>query len=607
MTTSGGEPIPSITDATLDDIATNGIWAGAGLNPSPAVIAVARALLAALEGAEGIALPPELAETVADVRRRAVAGVSRIEASGGVQLSAFSIRLSGSEPRPVVIVPAGWNPYGWLPFMYSYLSLALRGYHVLAYTPRGLGLPGWVSTSEGFVDVAGPKDRADGSVVIDHAQEHFSPSRIGFLGESYGSGISQLVAAHDRYDEPRGRVDAVVALSTWGNLATALYDNGTRHLAAVQALIEFTGGPLEEKFDPETQRILRNFLSGEGLDEVVAWGAERSPESYLDRTNARGIPTFVSNTWHESLFPAGQTIDTFVRLTVPKHLNMWIGDHGAPEGPGLAGLVGGVPFPGLREPMREAYEWLDHHLLRAGSEVPDWPQVNNQIMFTYRTEPVIGGGRRITVPARREPYPTWSGEPADIETWYPTGTGGTGDGALAEKPASGWTRDFTAGDLTSATAMDAVMATGQKEWFGSPKAYAVGGFERERLLVWSTDPLSGPEGVARRIRGAATVRLTVRNTAGAATLVAYLFDVAPDGTARIITHEPFTDPDLPAATDRTVSWKLQPAAYDLPEGHRLALVVNSRDKLYAFTGSEGSTTAVSSPTGSEARLELPLG
>ncbi len=460
-----------------------------------------------------------------------------------------------------------------------------------------------MSTSEGFIDVAGPNDWSDGSEVITYAEEAFGPSAVGFLGLSYGSGISQLVAAHDQDN----RVSTVVALSTWGNLATSLYDNGTRHTEAVKKLIEFTGGELEDKFDPETQQILRDFENGENMDAVVRWGTRRSPETYVDRTNERGIPTFVSNTWHESLFPISTVLDTFTGLAVPKHLNTWIGDHGAPEGPGITGVLSGVAFPGLLAPMQEAYAWLDHHLLGKDNGVPGWPEVNNQIMFTYQTKAVIGGGRRITVPARREPYPTWSGEPTDTEAWYPTGTGGTGDGALAEKPTTGWTRDFTAGSLTSATAMDAIMGTGQKEWFGSPKVYDADGFERARLLVWSTDPLSGPEGVARRIRGAATVRLAVRNTAGAVTLVAYLFDVAPDGTARIITHEPFTDPTLPAGTDRTVSWKLQPAAYDLPDGHRLALVVNSRDQLYAFTGSEGSTTTVSSLNGSEARLDLPLG
>ncbi|MFB7926620.1 CocE/NonD family hydrolase C-terminal non-catalytic domain-containing protein, partial [Streptomyces sp. NPDC056081] len=120
----------------------------------------------------------------------------------------------------------------------------------------------------------------------------------------------------------------------------------------------------------------------------------------------------------------------------------------------------------------------------------------------------------------------------------------------------------------------------------------------------STEELAG----GRRIRGAARIELTVRVEEGdAATLVAYLFDVDPDGNARIITHEPLTITGLDTGTDRTVDWTLQPAAHDLADGHRLALVVNSRDRLYAFTGKQDAATTITSPTGREAVLELPLG
>ncbi|WP_406110313.1 CocE/NonD family hydrolase C-terminal non-catalytic domain-containing protein [Kitasatospora purpeofusca] len=601
MTTAGGEPTPSVTDATLTDIATQGIWRGASLDINPSVLAVARALLAAVQGAgTDAALPEELRELAAGVRQRAEVALPRITTADGFGLSAFSIKQSGSEPRPVVIVPAGWNPYGWLPFVFGYLSLAARGYHVLAYTPRGIGTPGLVSTSEGFVDVAGPNDWADGSLVIDYAQEHLDPSKVGFLGLSYGSGISQLVAAHDR----RKRVAAVAALSTWGNLATSLYDHGTRHVEAVRLLIGFTGGEEHEKFDEPTRQILQYFRDGENMDRVVEWGTERSPETYVGRTNERRIPTYYSNTWHEGLFPVGEAIDTFEKLTVPKHLNLWIGDHGAPEGTGISGVSSGLPFPGLLTPIREAYAWLDHHLLDADNEVPDWPVVNSQAMFTYRTAPALGGGRLITAPARREPLDSWADATISTEAWYLGGSGGTADGTLTDKPSTGWSRDFTAGQETAATAMDEIMATGQKEWFGNPKEYRPADFEQERLLLWSTEALAG----GRRIRGSAGIRLAVRVEAGdAATLVAYLFDLAPDGSARIITHEPFTATGLSAGTERTLDWKLQPAAYDLPDGHRLALVVNSRDKLYAFTGAVDSTTTITSPARGEAVLELPLG
>ncbi len=232
------EPFDNVTDETLVDIATNGMWAD-GLTFSPAALRLAEALLATVQGAAEGVLPAELQGLVNSVRATATFGFPRITTTiDEVELSAFSITLNTPTPAPVVVVPAGWSPYGWLPFIWAYLTLAADGYHVLAYTPRGLGTPGWLSTSEGYIDVGGCKDWSDGSDVLDYAARSFSPSTFGLLGESYGSGISQLIAAHD----PGKRVSAVVALSTWGNLATSLYNNGTRHLEAVRLLIGFTGG-----------------------------------------------------------------------------------------------------------------------------------------------------------------------------------------------------------------------------------------------------------------------------------------------------------------------------------------------------------------------------
>ncbi|MFE3760373.1 hypothetical protein ACFXPI_01185 [Streptomyces sp. NPDC059104] len=120
-------------------------------------------------------------------------------------------------------------------------------------------------------------------------------------------------------------------------------------------------------------------------------------------------------------------------------------------------------------------------------------------------------------------------------------------------PAVGWSRDFEAGALTSSIAGELLKA-GQREWFGNPGTY--------------------------------------------------------NGTARIITHEPHTATDLTPKGDTTLTWFLQAVSYDLPVGHRLALVVNSRDPLYSYAGSDLpalTTTTVGSVSGSEARLELPLG
>lgn len=590
-------PIPPVSTDQLVRIGADGIWA-AGPSVDPEAANVGEALVAALQDTEQRrALTAELQRLVTDVQAIATVGFPRITAADGIGLSAFSIKLNADEPRPVVVIPSGWTPLGWMLFVYAYLQLAKRGYHVLAYTPRGIGLSvkglggGYLDspwTSQGTIDVAGPHDWSDGSTMIDYAQELFTPSRVAFLGVSYGSGISQLVAAHD----PAGRVDAVVALSTWGNLAAALLGNGTRRLAAVNALMDFAGGPAERKFDPATRQILRDFQNGENLEDVRAWAAERSPESYLDLTNARGVPTFFSNTWHETLFPVNQVLDTFNALTVPKHLNLWIGDHTAPEGAALT-----VPRSGPNLAVDEAFAWLDHHLLGVANAVPDWPAVNSQVMF----EPPVREGR-----------PSWPEAATGTDRLYLAGAAPGGqDGGLGPSPASGWTASFTTGNLTEATAVDAVATTGQAEWRDEPKIYETGKFDRRYLAAWTSSP--GP----RRIRGVPRVRLTVAGAGDAATLVAYLFDLAADGSATIITHEPYTlaadmasgaDPEEGAAgRPATVAWRLQAAAYDIPADNRLMLVVSSRDQLYSDENPSFSTLQISSAAGDESCLELPLG
>lgn len=598
---SQGDPIVGTTSEQLARIAVEGAWDARG-QVRPEAVQFASNLVAALRKRSGDGLvPDDVADLVSRALNVAVPTFPRIEAPGGIGLSAHMLRQTSTRSCPLVVFPAGWTPVGWPLFEYAYLTLAVKGYHVLAYTPRGIGwtaLPGtnlpWFGTSEGTVDVAGPKDREDGSAVLEYAIDELSPSGVAFMGESYGSGISQLVAAHD------DRVDVVVALSTWGNLATSLYDNHTRHLRAVDALIALTGGDPADKFDEETLEILAKFAEGTDMDPVVDWGTDRAPESYV---GSREIPTFFSNTWHEGLFPVNQVLETFEKLPRPKRLNMWIGDHAAPEGPGL--IAPPMPGAGPNEPLREAYAWLDHYLKREDNGVDTWPEISNQVMFTYVTTPSGNGQNVIIEPARREEKASWADVTTDTETLILTDEREGGDGALTPEGTAGWQRSFTVGKEPQVLAMDKLMATGQEEWAGNPKIYRTNEIDRSHALVWSTGPLLAARGgIAREIRGIPRLQVTIDSTDEAATVVAYLLDVDEDDSARIITHEPKTvESGMPA----TVAWDLQAAAYDVPDGHRLMLVIDGMDFLYSNANSIDSRITISSPAGAASCLELPLG
>ncbi|MFE7747029.1 CocE/NonD family hydrolase [Nocardia sp. NPDC057455] len=596
------DPIVGTTSEQLSRIAVEGAWDARG-QVRPEAVQFASNLVTAVRNRSGEGLVPgEVAGLVDRALNVAVPTFPRIEASDGVGLSAHMLRQTTTRPCPLVVFPAGWTPFGWPLFEYAYLTLASKGYHVLAYTPRGIGLsalPGtnvpWFGTSEGTVDVAGPRDRVDGSTVLTYAIDELAPSRIAFMGESYGSGISQLVAAEDE------RVDVVVAMSTWGNLATSMYDNATRHLKAVQALIGLTGGAQADKFDEEALEILAKFAEGEDMEPVIEWGTDRAPERFV---GSREIPTFFSNTWHEGLFPVNQVLETFEKLPRPKRLNMWIGDHAAPEGPGL--IAPPAHGAGPNVPLREAYAWLDHYLKDEDNGVDTWPEISNQVMFTYVTTPAAGDGQNVIVePARREEKESWADVTTDTESLTLTDEREGGDGALTPDVASGWQRDFVVGAEPEVVAMDELMATGQEEWAGNPKIYRTAEIDRTHALVWSTGPLLAARGgIARQIRGIPRLQVTVDSTDESATVVAYLLDVDEDGSARIVTHEPKTiESDLPA----TVSWELQAAAYDVLDGHRLMLVIDGLDPLYSSANSVGARITISSPGGAPSCLELPLG
>jgi ABC-2 type transport system ATP-binding protein len=102
-------------------------------------------------------------------------------------------------------------------------QLADRGYAVMTWTAEGFGRstgqihlnsPDWeVKDAKGLVDwLAGqPEIRQDGA----------NDPRVAAVGGSYGGGLSLLLAAYDQ------RVDAIVPMITWNDLARSFLPDGT--------------------------------------------------------------------------------------------------------------------------------------------------------------------------------------------------------------------------------------------------------------------------------------------------------------------------------------------------------------------------------------------
>ncbi|MCX5376785.1 alpha/beta fold hydrolase [Streptomyces sp. NBC_00091] len=519
------------------------------------------AFAAALESGDLTGLPPARAAGAQAVRAAAVFTRGKVTGACGDLLDAALWRHTGPGPRPAVVMPSPWTDLGWTAYVVQAAAFAARGYDVLAYTARGLG------RSEGQADFAGPLDVADGRRALDHLLERTAGpvTRIGFLGVSYGSGIGQLVAAHDP------RVDAVAALSTWGDLGEVLRENSTRRAAAVQALLTTAG---RAHLTPETERALENVLANRDTEGSLRWAQQRSPFTHVKELNRRRVPVFFSHAWHETLFPANQTLRLFDELTGPKRLDLSIGDHGGPEATGLLGLPNRI--------WTDAHRWFDHHLRGAANGIDAEGQVLSEVMWTRALEPA----------------PTWPSLTRHVRRLHLTG-----HGELAEEPEAGWTAGVLCGVDTPAAVADAIVASGYAEMAGRPKTYPAGAIDPTVTAAWAAAPAED----TIRVRGIPRLRVTYRAANSGSTFVAYLLDLAPDGSARLITHAPFSDLDAPPDSLISADIDLQATAYDIPRGHRTLLVATARDPFYGDANLPRATLAFTSPEPTPSYVELPLG
>ncbi|PKV86306.1 CocE/NonD family hydrolase [Streptomyces sp. TLI_146] len=531
----------------------------------------------ALTSGDTSRVAPARAVEIEEARAVAVPVRVKIPGARGDELDGVLWKhLVGPRERPAVIMPSPWTSVGWLVYVAQATRFAAAGYNVLAYSARGFGASG------GEVEVAGPLDVEDGVRAIDFLTDRIGaePTKLGFLGDSYGSGISQLVAALDE----RERVHAVAALSTWGDVGEAFYENSTRHTAAVATLLSAAG---DARLSERTRRAFDDLLADRNIDKTLEWAAERSPLTHVHALNHRRVPVFFAHAWHETLFPANQTLRMFQELTGPKRIDLSIGDHSGPEMTGMLGLPNRI--------WEDAHRFFAHHLKGVDNGIDTEGQVVSQVMWSKTLET----------------RPTWDAVTGSTERLYLTGAAVNGDGwggaetdgGLADKPGSGWSVRFQTGADTPATVADAIVTAGYAEMAGNPKVYPVHDIDRADAGVWASPPMA----VTTKLRGIPRLHLAYTPSAEHSTLIAHLFDVSPDGSAHIVTHAPCTrlggEPGQPVRAEIP----LQATGYDVPAGHRLLLVVDARDPFYGDANQPRATIDITADEDDPSYLDIPLG
>jgi hypothetical protein len=147
-----------------------------------------------------------------------------------------------------------------------------------------------------------------------------------------------------------------------------------------------------------------------------------------------------------------------------------------------------------------------------------------------------------------------------------------------------------------ATAGVALITNGFEGFTGIPPTVWLPAVNRRDAAVWTSAPY--PAGT--RLRGIPRLHLDLGPAApSSGTVVAYLYDVDAVGHGRLLSHAPSSWLATPGAP---VDLPLQVTAADIPAGHRVGLVVDTRDPLYLDADVKGATITV----GDRSWLDLPV-
>jgi predicted acyl esterase len=269
----------------------------------------------------------------------------------------------------------------------------------------------------------------------------------------------------------------------------------------------------------------------------------------------------LANAWGDTIFPVNGYADFYEKLKVPKRLELRPGDHATAELPGLFGLPNDV--------WGDTQRWLDHYL----------KGVDNGI---DREQPVQLKSRSTD---GYEGYPDWKSVAATSRKIDLAGT--TTIHANVDSGADG-------GVIFLSSILDQVARV--------PPIASIPLLPRRWAAVWQ----SQKSATAQRIRGTVRLHTTVSGTKESGTLVAYLYDVGPLGLGKLVSNAPYTWYGQTPGQPFGVDLELFSTAYDVPAGHRLALVVDTVDPLYIEHNPSGAQLTFSSPADDPSYVSVPL-
>ncbi|MFJ7330554.1 CocE/NonD family hydrolase [Streptomyces cyaneofuscatus] len=494
-------------------------------------------------------------------------------------------------------------------------AVAARGYVGLVYSGLGFGKSGCLITlddpaidgkaASGLLDFLGGTRAADDGTRADYVvQDGRGDPRVGMIGGSYGGAIQLATASTDP------RVDALVPLITWNDLAYALAPTNTGARTGVTSDTagvfkwQWTNGfyligegqpLLNPSLDPsrfnrldclhfaaqacETIRLLNSGrYPADRTEAMLAYARSVSPVSYLDRVKA---PTLIIQGQADSLFNLNEATATYKTLkaqgTTAKMIwQSW--GHSGGLVPGELDLSEGnleTSYVGQR-----VLAWFDRYLQKE-AETDTGPE------FAYYRSWQSGYGTAAELPAlSQKMYLSGDGKLVDNRSKVVRGS----------RQYTNWLLPTSHSESSIAPLIG----------LPDPKPYDTKG----TYLGWRSAPLTAPVDVVGAPK--ATLKVVspkaerVQNSGDASdklVLFAKVYDVAPDGTRKLVNRlvSPVRVPDV----TRPFTVELPGIVHRYEKGHRLEFVIAASDTAYLGNRGIKPVTVVSAPDDTGV-LELPV-